>query len=103
MATAAYPPSSRYYGIEVAKVEVTGGEAQAYLRRRFVPAPESFFLLQEHSVTEGERPDNIAHKYLGDPEQFWRLCDANNVMDPNELTGTPGQKICITLPAGISG
>jgi len=33
-------------------------------------------LLQEHAVTEGERLDHIAAKYLGDPEQFWQLCDA---------------------------
>ena len=37
------------------------------MRRRFVPPQEKFALLQEHTVTEGERLDHIAAKYLGDP------------------------------------
>jgi hypothetical protein len=74
-----------------------------YLCRRFVPPPERFSLLQEHEVSEGERPDGIAARYLGDPEQFWRVCDANNVIQPNELTETTGRRIRITLPEGIPG
>ena len=27
---------------------------------------------------QGERLDNVAAQYLGDPTLFWRLCDANN-------------------------
>ena len=74
-----------------------------YLRRRFIPPPDDFFLLQEHTVTEGQRLDTISNQYLGDPEQFWRLCDANGVMQPNELTDTVGGKIRITLPEGVPG
>jgi hypothetical protein len=60
-------------------------------------------LLQLHTVTEGERLDNITARYLGDPEQFWRVCDANNAMRPEELTETIGRKLRITLPEGITG
>jgi hypothetical protein len=74
-----------------------------YLRRRFCPLPENFSLLQEHVVTERDRLDNIAAKYLGDPEQFWRTCDANAAMRPDELTETPGRRLRITLPEGIVG
>ncbi|MFZ1707308.1 MAG: LysM domain-containing protein, partial [Anaerolineae bacterium] len=59
--------------------------------------------LQEHTVAEGERPDLIAAAYLGDPEQFWRLCDANGVMRPEELTEEVGRRLRITLPEGIPG
>jgi hypothetical protein len=54
-------------------------------------------------VTQGERLDIIAATYLGDPEQFWRICDANNAMRPDELTETPGRQLRITLPEGIQG
>ena len=54
-------------------------------------------------MTQGDRLDNITAQYLGDPEQFWRICDANNVLAPNELTDTLGRIIRITLPEGIPG
>jgi len=60
-------------------------------------------LLQWHRVTQGERLDNVTAKYLGDPEQFWRLCDANRALRPQELTETLGRRIAITLPEGIPG
>ena len=52
---------------------------------------------------EGERLDIIAAQHLGDPEQFWRLCDANGAMRPDELTETVGRRLRITLPEGIPG
>ncbi|HJP92680.1 MAG TPA: hypothetical protein VJ875_12045 [Pyrinomonadaceae bacterium] len=98
-----YPITSRYYGIEMAELTLPNGKTVVYLRRRFVPPPDRFQLLQLHTVTEGERLDNITAKYLGDPEQFWRVCDANNAMRPQELTETIGRQIRITLPEGITG
>lgn len=98
-----FTPNSRYFGIDTATVENTEGQSIIYVRRRFIAPPEKFDLLQEHTVTEGERPDQVAQQYLSDPEQFWRICDANAVMNPNELTDTIGRKIRITLPEGIPG
>jgi hypothetical protein len=93
--------NSRYLGIATVTLETQDGKQIVYLRRRFVPAPERFELLTEHTVSEGERLDNITALYLGDPEQFWRVCDANGVIRPEELTETVGRKIRITLPEGI--
>ena len=98
-----FPVTSRYHGIDTATLETVSGEATIYLRRRFVPPPERFSLLQEHTVTQGDRLDNITANYLGDPEQFWRICDANAAMRPDELTETVGSKLRITLPEGIPG
>ena len=98
-----FPPSSRYYGIDTATLETLGGTTLIFLRRRFVPAPERFALLREHLVTEGERLDNITARYLGDPELFWRICDANRAKRPEELTETIGRRLRITLPEGIAG
>jgi hypothetical protein len=98
-----FPPNSRYHGIDVVTVTGVDGRSIAYLRRRIVPPPELFALLQEHTVTAGERLDHIAAHYLGDPELFWRICDANRALRPEELTETPGRRLRITLPEGIPG
>jgi len=99
--TAHFAPNSRYHGIETASVEDTHGQQHVYVRRRFIAPPEDYELLQEHRVSEGERPDHLAYKYLGDAEQFWRICDANVAMNPLELTEAIGKTIRITLPVGI--
>jgi len=98
-----FSPTSRYYGIETAKLETPEGKVIIYLRRRLLPSPERFSLLYEHVVTQGERLDNVTARYLGDPEQFWRVCDGNGAMRPEELTETPGRRLRITLPEGIPG
>jgi len=103
MTTNAFPPTSRYYTLETVTLETAGGKTIIYLKRRFVPAPDRFTLLQEHVVTQSERLDNITATYLGDPEQFWRVCDANGAMRPEELTETVGRRLRITLPEGIPG
>ncbi len=101
--TTAFAPTSRYHGIDTATMKTVDGKTIIHLRRRFIPPPERFSLLQEHTVVQGDRVDNLANQYLGDPEQFWRLCDANNVVRPDELSETIGQRIRITLPEGIPG
>jgi hypothetical protein len=98
-----FPPTSRYFGVDPAWLEIGDELTIVYLRRRFVPQPEGFALLQEHVVVEGDRLDNITALYLGDPEQFWRVCDANRAMRPEKLTETIGRRLRITLPEGIPG
>ena len=96
-----FPPTSRYHNIETATMETPEGREIVYLKRRFVPGPERFSLLQEHVVEEGERLDNITARYLTDPLQFWRICDANAAMNPPELTAEIGRRLRITMPEGI--
>ena len=101
--TSLFPHTSRYHGIDTATMETADGKTVIYLRRRFVPSPERFELIQEHTVTEGDRLDNVTAHYLGDPEQFWRIADANSAMRPEELTEEIGRKLRITQPEGIPG
>jgi hypothetical protein len=100
---ALFPPTSRYCDIGTATIEKAKGIITIYLCRRFLPSPERFALLQEHVVTQGDRLDNLTAKYLGDPEQFWRVCDGNGAMRPDELTEIIGRRLRITLPEGIPG
>jgi hypothetical protein len=93
---------SRYYGLPLSvKVEVgSDGEPRelAFVQRRFIrPAPGDA-VLAEHTVLRGDRLDNITARYLGDPLQFWRICDANGVFRPDELTDEAGGIIHIPLP-----
>ena len=94
-----FPVTSRYYGIETAKFVSPNGRQIVYLRRRFLPLATTA-ILTEHTVTQSDRLDNITARYLGDPEQFWRLCDANNAMHPDELTAELGRRINIPLIQG---
>lgn len=100
--TTPFPATSRYATIEVAIFEDAAGRRTAYLRRRFLPQPETFALLVEHEVSEGDRIDNVTATYLGDPEQFWRVADANRALRPDDLIEI-GRRLRITLPAGIPG
>lgn len=98
-----FAPTSRYAQIERAQLTLADGRTVVFLRRRFVPAADHFVQLQLHQVQDGERLDHIAAKYLSDPEQFWHICDANNAMQPDELTVTIGRKLRITLPGEVQG
>jgi len=93
-----FSPTSRYYDIETAKYVAVDGREFVYLRRRFLPDARKMIVLTEHPVTEGDRLDNITAQHLGDPEQFWRVCDANEAMRPEELTSEVGRRLNISLP-----
>jgi hypothetical protein len=99
-----FEPDSRYYKIETATLTVTDSAGTArlisYKRRRFIPSGQDRATLLEHRYQQGERLDNITARYLGNPTWFWQVCDANDVMQPTELTGEIeiGQVIKIALP-----
>jgi hypothetical protein len=98
-----FAQNSRYYTTETATLETASGLTITYLRRRFVPQADRFTLVREHAVVQGDRLDNLAAKYFGDPEQYWRLCDANNAIRPEELIEIIGRRLRITLPLGVPG
>lgn len=90
--------TSRYARIKTAHYTMPDGRIVAYVRRRFVPRGDTMPLLVEVTVTQGDRLDLIAARLLGDPEQFWRICDANSALNPLELTQQPGRVIRVTVP-----
>lgn len=96
-------PTSRYAYTGRASLEVGEDQTILYLRRRFLPPADSLAEIGRHTVQEGERLDQIAARHLGDPEQFWRICDANSAMLPEALTAAAGRTLRITLPEGVQG
>ncbi|MBI4000188.1 MAG: LysM domain-containing protein [Nitrospira defluvii] len=98
-----FPPTSRYYGVRTTSRLTGEGTMVVYLQRRFVPGSDRFTVVQEHRVSSGERLDHLSTTYLGDPEQYWRLCDANDAMRPDALVEHPGAVVNIALPEGATG
>lgn len=90
--------TSRYYNLETAQYTTPDGRKIAYKRRRFLPQGQTMPLLQEVMVVEGDRLDLITYNTLGDAEQFWQVCDANNALNPTELTAEIGETIRIPMP-----
>jgi hypothetical protein len=89
-----FEPNSRYAPLPEAELTV-GDRVVRYKRRRLVPAP-SGEVVAEHTVAPGERLDLLAARYVGDPTQFWKLCDATGVLDPDELE-RPGATVHVRL------
>ena len=90
--------NSRYQNIATASYELPDGRRVAYVRRRFLPRPDSLPTLIELRTSQDDRLDLIAYRTLGDPEQFWRICDANTVLDPRDLTREPNTHVRVGIP-----
>jgi hypothetical protein len=90
--------TSRYYNLETRESQTADGRKIAYKLRRFLPQGQAIPLLQEVTVVEGDRLDLVTYGTLGDPLQFWQICDANNTMSPEELMAEIGKTIRIPTP-----
>ncbi len=89
--------SSRYYALETAQFTTADGRQIAYKRRRFLPQGQNLPLLMEVIATRSDRLDLITAQTLGDPEQFWQICDANNTLNPADLLANPVQTLRIPI------
>jgi hypothetical protein len=73
---------SRYEKLPTATYVDSSGRSIIYVTTRYI-APTPAFI--GHRVTGGERLDLIAYQYFRDSERFWRICDANLAMWPDEI------------------
>jgi hypothetical protein len=92
-----FDTASRYAAAQTATLRDADGRAIAYIRRRFLPQGAGMPLLIEVVVEQGDRLDLITARTLGDPEAFWRVCDANDALDPAELEQA-GRSLRVPLP-----
>jgi len=112
-----FPPNSRYASTPILAHDpglrdggsvggVSDGDGRPpipYLGRRLVPQTADMASLGEHSVASGDRLDNLASAYLGDPELWWRIADANLAAHPDGLTAIVGRRLKIPAPPGMPG
>ena len=86
---------SRYEPVSEAQLATPAGRTIRYKRVRFIPeTPGSL----AQKVNQGDRLDLITARTLSDPEQFWRVADANDAMDPTALTNEPGTRLRVAVP-----
>jgi hypothetical protein len=97
-----YAPNSRYYNLSPLTYTAKDGRTIRYTARRFIPPPDRFAPIAVHAVVQGERVDTIAAQSFGDPLLYWRLCDANLAVRPDDLE-VPGTQLRITLAAAPAG
>jgi hypothetical protein len=96
-----FTSTSRYQGVPVAELS-EGGRVVRYARRRFLPQPGRAPAIAEHLIEEGDRLDRVSARYLGAPELYFRICDENGTLHPDELDPRRalGRRIRIPAPYG---
>ena len=92
-----FPPNSRYADLPTAERELSDGRKLLFTRRRLLPQGQTLPVVAELTPTDSDRLDLIATRSLADPEQYWRICDANDVMNPADLLNRRGQRLRIPL------
>lgn len=101
-----FEATSRYASLTVKTQQQLQSDGQLRsirsVERRFLPPVGTGTPVMEHLVVQGDRLDNLAARYLGDPTQFWRIADANECFRPEELTAETARAIVILLPQSTS-
>ena len=90
-----FAKGSRYETVPDAVWTDPAGREIVYKRLRLIPPPG--VAVQGHVVQRGDRLDLIAFRFYRDPEQFWRICDGNTAMRPDDLVAEPGRRLAIPL------
>ncbi len=88
---------SRYADVGEDQITDSQGREIRYKTIRFIPETRA---QMGHSVSQGERLDHIAHRYYRDPDRFWRICDANRALWPDDLIAEAGRTILIPPSEG---
>src|SRR5262245_30749502 len=95
-----FDQTSRYATKPLATHTRADGSEVRYVKRRFCPKGEELQTLVEVVVQDGDRLDLLTARTLGDPLQFWRVCDANNALHPGDLLepNRVGETVRVPIP-----
>jgi hypothetical protein len=77
-----FTTTSRYASVADAIYRDASGRQFSYKLLRLIPSAPT---LLAHTVVQEDRLDLLAATFFTDPEQFWRICDANLAMRPDDL------------------
>jgi len=77
-----FTATSRYANIADATYQDASGRQFSYKILRLTPSAPTLLL---HTVVQQDRLDLLANTYYTDSQQFWRLCDGNLAMRPDDL------------------
>jgi hypothetical protein len=87
---------SRYRNVGIGLLPQPGGAPPLpYAKRRFIPQRRDIAIAAEVLIHQGDRPDLLATRTLGDPLLYWRVADANGVGSAAELTAEVGARVLI--------
>ena len=90
---------SRYAEVPTATYTTAEGREIVYVTRRFLPRAQELTPLARVLVNEADRLDQIAGRTIGDPLQYWMICDSNEAMSPEALVLEPGRILLIATSA----
>ena len=100
---APFPPDSRYHGLPLRRMTLPDGREVANVGRRFLPPLDAYEPIAVHEVPDRDRLDLLAAQYFADPEQGWRIPEANGVRDPRTVLSQAGSRIAIAAASTIQG
>ncbi len=97
-------PGSRYQALSATPLTYTRSDGRTilYFPRRRLPPSGSMSLPTPVHAAPSERLDQVAARTLGDSEQFWRLCDANDAMNPFNLIDEAAGHLQLPSPYGAT-
>lgn len=88
---------SRYANVGQHEITDNKGRVIPYKKIRFIPETR---MQRTHTVSQGERLDHVAHRYYQNSGRFWRICDANHAMWPDDLVAEAGRTMLIPPSEG---
>lgn len=92
---------SRYASVGTNAIEGPDNKRLLYLSRRILPQGSSQPSVRSVDAKgESERLDLVSLRTLGDTFAFWRLCDANDGLNPFELVDECGG--WLRVPSGTA-
>lgn len=95
-----FDPTSRYYSIGNAVFTDRDGKNRLYKKRRFLPQVPETPAANEVRVRDADRLDLIAARRLYNATLSWRVADANQTLDPDELLKPVGR--LLRLPDNVA-
>ncbi len=85
-----FSKTSRYFPLRELTHRAPDGREIIYKERRMIPPTPSS---RDVTLPQSGRLDLLAQRILKDPLKFWRLCDANEELNPFELESRSGRSV----------